>query len=197
MRIADGGVTDKDWAKLNLKDAQSPDWGVAIRIFKQRIHGRFIEPCDKLVQIETPLPCERRKYGFAIMSIDCLLIETIQSFREGVVGEPLDGTRDLFVRFLTQSGHFNRDFDARKAAMFYRDYRCHLLHSGMTRGQSLVRFDGPLVSEEGGYLRINRRLFHERVKAAFDLYCMELEDTSNDLLRDKFRKKMADACSPN
>ena len=85
MKIAPGGITENDWRMLDLSKHQRADWAKAITIFRKRIQERFIEPVDTLIEIERNLPRTRRKYGFAILAIDCLLIETLQAFRYGKV----------------------------------------------------------------------------------------------------------------
>ena len=78
------GVTSDEYKKLNLNDNDSSDWKNAIAIFNARISSRYLEPVDLLIRDdENRRPIDRR-YGFSILGIDCLLIETLQSFREGL-----------------------------------------------------------------------------------------------------------------
>jgi hypothetical protein len=74
-----------DWKKLNLTNPAAPkaaDWQKAISTFASRIEARFFDPVDVLVAAEVGK--KRKKYGFATLAIDCLLIETLQGFYEGV-----------------------------------------------------------------------------------------------------------------
>jgi hypothetical protein len=80
MEIAPG-ITVADWQRLNLADMQSADWPNAIDIFDAPIRRRFIEPVDVLIAHE--IGQERGSFGFAILAIDCLLVETLQRFYEG------------------------------------------------------------------------------------------------------------------
>ena len=76
MQIAPG-VRDSDWIALNLDDPKSPDWARAIDILEGRICERFVVPVDFLIAAEEPrLPTER-KFGFAVLAVDCLLVETL------------------------------------------------------------------------------------------------------------------------
>ena len=64
------------WNELDLRAKDSLDWKVAVDIFEDRIEGRFLK------QIEILANKSDRKIrefsGFAIMALDCLLIETLQ-----------------------------------------------------------------------------------------------------------------------
>ena len=73
-----------EWLKLELDNASSPAWNRAIEIFSIRIHYRYIEPVDLLIKADENRTPIERKFGFSIMAIDCLLIETLQSFRDGL-----------------------------------------------------------------------------------------------------------------
>ena len=69
LRISPKYTAD-DWDKLNIK--KKADWPLAVAIVRDRLHGRFIHFADK---------CLKEDYsGFVVLSIDCLLVETIQQF---------------------------------------------------------------------------------------------------------------------
>ena len=72
MRISPN-YTCEDWQKLPFPAEEA--WHKAVDIFKDRYRGRFLEPISRI---------EGYTYaGFAIMALDCLLIETLQQFYEG------------------------------------------------------------------------------------------------------------------
>lgn len=194
MEIAPG-YTVADWKKLNLDDPNSPGWKKAICIFEARIRRRFIEPVDVLIAHEIGL--ERGAFGFAILAIDCLLVETFQGFREGVV----DHTRKskaLFRTFLsTQLSRFFDDGrkDGSKADRFYKACRCGIHHSGQTDGNFLVRKSGSLIAfRSDGVVVVNRTAFHDEIKRELDAYLLELANSSNSELRKNFRTKMNAIC---
>ena len=68
----------KDWTDLNLNANDKPNWDKAIEIFIDRIDGRYFK------QIEI-LEKNNSHSGFVIMSICCLLIETLEQFWKGKI----------------------------------------------------------------------------------------------------------------
>src|ERR1700738_4039920 len=59
-------------------------WSEAIDAMRRRIHERFLTPIRELARFDDLDKLPSRP-GFAILALDCLLIDTIQSFREGRV----------------------------------------------------------------------------------------------------------------
>src|SRR6266511_5573892 len=82
------GVKNTDWQKLRLTLTSSKeDWEAGVTMFEKRVR-RFLEPVRVLMMASE---IEVRIYaGFAIMALDCLLVETLQSFRIGR-SNPLKG----------------------------------------------------------------------------------------------------------
>src|SRR5438552_3397272 len=97
------GFTDEQWRGLRgrLGGGDQAAWSCAVEVFERRIGERFLSCIDALVEadsrsdVETVLgaatDCStlpddggRRVVvpGFAIMALCCLLIETLQSFRD-------------------------------------------------------------------------------------------------------------------
>ena len=54
MEIAKG-VKAEDYLKLDLKDKTSPDWDIAFEYLRLRLTDRFIEPADRLIELENKL----------------------------------------------------------------------------------------------------------------------------------------------
>jgi len=192
MEIAPG-YTVGDWKALALGDASSPDWQRAIDIFETRIRRRFIEPVDVLIAHEIGL--ERGAFGFAILAIDCLLIESLQGFREGVT-DHTGKSGALIRKFLAERAEFKALFSSEQiAGDFYKHYRCALLHSGQTDGDFRVRRSGQMIQfVEGKGVDLNRTAFHEAVKRELDRYLDELRAGSDTNLRNSFRMKMDAVC---
>jgi len=188
MQIAPG-VNAKEWQVLNLDDASSPDWTTAVEILAGRIHERFIEPINYLIAAEEPKPAIERRFGFAVLAIDCLLVETLGAFIDG-----LENTKDkseaTFCKFLTTRPLFSADFTEDLAKQFYEEFRCGILHQAEIGGESKVWSVGPLVRVVGGKIIVNRNKFHEQLKVEFQNYLAELRDLKNVDLRKNFRKKM-------
>lgn len=91
----------QDWIDLDLSKDKKDDWSKAIEIFKDRIEGRYfkqIQALDENKDRHIGL-CS----GFAIMSLTCLLIETIEQFWSGNIstskGKAPNNQRTFFSRF--------------------------------------------------------------------------------------------------
>ena len=70
--------TLRDYLNLKLHiNSSEKIWEEAIEMFKSRIKGRYFDAIDKLYEEEM------YKYGFAIMTLECLLIDTFVKFRYG------------------------------------------------------------------------------------------------------------------
>jgi len=104
MEIAKG-IQHSDYLKLNLNDYSCPDWDTAIEYFKKRINERFIEPIRIFIESESDKQAIEKKYGFTILAIDFMLIETIQSFIEGKT-ETKSKSKKVFKRFLRKRKNF-------------------------------------------------------------------------------------------
>jgi len=177
------------WKALKLDDAASLDWNVAISVLDRRIRERYIAPADFLVAAEKTTPALERRFGFAILAIDCLLVETLGAFIAG-----LENTRgrseEIFCQFLTSRSQFRDNFSQSLAGQFYDEFRCGLLHQAEVRGNGKVWSVGPLIQKVGDNVIVNRNAFHEHLNSEFAAYLQELRDPSNTQLRSNFRKKM-------
>ena len=76
MRISRNYTVD-DWKALKFKD--ETDWESAAVMFLDRLKTRYLEHIDTILHAKTS--------GFAVLSLDCALIETMQQFR-GVLRKP-------------------------------------------------------------------------------------------------------------
>jgi hypothetical protein len=180
--------TVDDWQKLTLDNDKEDDWQKAIDIFKDRIYGRFLKPVE-LIESDTFA-------GFAVMALDCLLIETFQQFKEGVNKTPDKKSGCYFVHFLTETS-FNKWFSIKTADMFYKQIRCGILHQAEAKGSSRIRIDIPVLVEytdDNQGLIINRKLFHRQLVKEFESYLKRLQDPSEQDLRNNFKKKMNFIC---
>ena len=184
------GIHRDEWLKLKLDDAESPDWNRSIEILAARIQSRYLEPVGLLIKAdESRSPIERR-YGFSIMAIDSLLIETLQSFRDGLTNTK-NKSKEMFKKYLTEREGFRDHFDEKQAERFFYDFRCGILHQAEIMGPSLLWSVGLLKGEKAdGTPYINRTKFHEILKQDFKRYCDELKYPANSDLRKHFRTKM-------
>ena len=181
------GINATEWHKLDLDDPMSHDWEKAINIFRTRITERYIEPVQILLDLEDRLPASNRKYGFTILAIDSLLIETLWAFKRGLC-DTKGKSRKAFLDFLVSENAFG--FSEEQAARFYEDYRCGILHQAEIGNNSKVWSVGPLIHAIDNELIINRTSFHRALTECFVKYCTDLADAGNSDLRTKFRKKM-------
>ncbi len=176
-----------DWKDLDFSNEE--DWQKAIVIFEDRIRGRFLKFIDLIKDYEFS--------GFAVLALDCLLIETLQQFREGEEKTPYSKARKYFVRFLTETS-FREFLTEDTAKKFYDQIRCGILHQAEVKENSLVRIcqNEPLVksTEDDKGVVVNRKLFHEQLVKVFEEYLSCLRDPSNKDERDKFKKKMDYIC---
>ena len=138
------GYTDKDWNKLDLDNENSSDWCKAIQILNARIKGRYLDPVDKLIELDKKRAAKDRRFGFTILAIDCLLIETLQAFIDGVENT-WNQSKKMFVNFLTGRSSFLKHFNEKSACRFYKDVRCGILHQAETRSGWLIWSMGPLL----------------------------------------------------
>jgi hypothetical protein len=193
------GYSAEQWKALRL-DPDAPsgaDWQVAIAIFDARIRGRFFAPADALIASEEGR--SGKTFGFAILAIDCLVIETLQGFREGVVNHN-GKSKELFTRFVLAWDAFMdclpQNGDPEKLALrLYSDCRCALLHSGSTDNDLRVGVSGPTFKFRGAQVQwINRTSLHQKLKREFDGYLVGLRAPDGGMLRKNFKKKMDAIC---
>lgn len=117
-----------DYIALNLNiNSQTEVWEKAINIFISRINGRYFNAINKLSNngnIE-----EMQKYGFSIMSIECLLIDTLVKFRYGPIRINNHINRDdRFKKF-----RFNQENKIRFMKFLSEFYRKNLLKKKMQK----------------------------------------------------------------
>lgn len=179
--------TVSHWKSISF--SREEDWQKAIEIFLDRIEGRFLR---YIRQIEND-----SHSGFVIMSLDCLLIETLQQFYKGVRDTPKKKCRDYFVSFLTR-GTFGRFFTEDMANKFYDDIRNGILHQAEIKGSSkiLITKGLPLVNytESKKGIIINRKLFHQHLLKEVENYISKIKNQGEKELRNNFRKKMNYIC---
>jgi hypothetical protein len=188
MKIAPG-IEAADWKAIDLSTPDSPNWDRAIWIFEQRIRGRYADVVSFLLAEDEKRAPRDRKFGFAILSIDCLLVETLEAFRQGLTDTRWK-SEQLFTAFLSQRPAFRSFFTGNLASRFYKDFRCGILHNAQVFGTGLVWSVGPLLTVNGDRIIVNRTAFHEAVMQELGEYLNELRDTAKRELRNNFRRKM-------
>jgi len=188
MEIAPG-IDAAAWKNLDLDAPDHPDWDRGISILEQRLHGRFTDVVDFLIAEDEPRAPADRRFGFAILALDCLVAETLEAFRQGLV-DTRNRSRELCVTFLNQRSAFRPFFDEALAKRFYYEFRCGIVHNAQVFGTGLVWSVGPLVKQDGGRITVNRTAFHEALMRELAAYMNELRQPAQSQLRQHFRTKM-------
>ena len=101
----------------------------AVKIFHDRIETRYLEYIESILDHSTS--------GFAVLTLECALIETLQQFRTGKGKTPKKKVGEYFVSFLTETS-FGAHFDRPKAELFYTSIRCGLHHQSEAEGNSRI-----------------------------------------------------------
>jgi len=201
---------DTHWKALTFSSEH--DWDTAIEIFEDRIQYRYLDAIQVLQDDDNRhyRLHKQRRFGFAMMALDCLLIETLAQFYDGLKDSDearrpplkLNNTK-FYIRFLKEKSFVLKSvFGDDEAAAFYNTIRCGILHQAETKEDSIIRFvddqnysDKPFtLLADGKSLRIHWVSFHELVKEEFEAYCAHLRADDMPELRGKFRRKMDFIC---
>jgi hypothetical protein len=202
MRISRNYSTS-NWNALLLDSDDSPDWPNGIDIIQDRFISRYFEHLDKIVSSHTS--------GFVVMSVCCMLIETMVQFQLGV-NESSDvpiyagNQRRVFSDFFMKSDSFKSDFNRVNICnRFTTDFRNGLLHQSQTKNKSQIRIcQSKMVTKvDPSNLRkgliIDRNRFYKALRAEFDSYIERLKasDTNflNESLKENAKLKMDLICS--
>ena len=128
--IATGFTVGCYWRIRDKLFPETPDteeWLEVLEAFERRIRQRFLNPIELLQSHDFDgdsvyLPPESVP-GFAIMTLECLLIDTIQSFKEGRGSEP-DISPALSFKSFLRSARFS-DFTSKDRESFLIVYVTH------------------------------------------------------------------------
>lgn len=180
---------------------------------RERYSERFFEPIDCLLEA----PGNDKGFGFAIMSLCCLLIETLQCYRLGWPSSSrtdisewaklpqnqdvpesyyrLDATDTfssaiVFERFFQEpmNAHY---FQAIDGTEFYEAIRCGLLHQAQTKSAWRIVTWGKLWDKSAEQKTINRDEFARQLKDCFEAFLQDLETASwDDMIWKNTRKKI-------
>jgi len=201
--------TVEDWKALDLEN--DGDWKTAVEIFEDRIQYRYLDAIKELQRSDDEFYKQhhQRRFGFSMMALDCLIIETLAQFYEGFKDseeakhQPISlNNSQFYTRFLTQKSFILKDyFNQTAATIFYQQIRCGILHQAETRENSTIWYrdqDHPgkpfELLEDGKSLRIFWFNFHNLVKDEFDAYCTCLRTKQIPDYRANFIKKMDAIC---
>lgn len=183
---------NSDWQKAVKND----DWSRMVEIFEDRIEGRFLKPI-RLIASDKLLG---EFSGFSILALDCLLIETLNQFQNGL-DETEGEHKKAFWNFFRTSLYFKDQFTRNKAYVFYNHFRCGLLHQAQTKKKSVVRVDQEKMiqsvdNDVSAGLIVDRSKFHEALENEISSYKHKLRigGEDNSSLRKNFVIKMNFVC---
>lgn len=176
-----------DYHKLKLSETSSKcDWERAVDILKDRIQGRYINQIDLLSN-------DINANGFAIMALNCLLIEALYQFENGLK-ETKNSNKKEYANFLKQMDSIAFSVGS-VAEDFYTHIRCGILHSAQTKAESrLSDREGFIVAIENNVLIVSVTGVTNLVKKHFNSYAGRLLDSNKIELRTNFIKKMKFVC---
>ena len=198
-----GDRTAADWhATRALLNADNPkNWDLAYTdFFLERLKLRYLEPIAILQSSGTS-----RGEGFAIMAIQCSLIEFLESTAQGVnykysrsdqdVGKfEYKNSKDIFVSFLTKQKPFSEYFDQITAQEFYVSVRCGLLHEAKTKNNWRIwdRSSAGIIVNASEKI-VYRDAFQDALISYLHDYRARLRDDSNH--QAAFIRKMDNLCA--
>lgn len=150
-----------------------------------RFHSRYLKPFE----FDNNDYKKKYKNGFSIMANCCLLIEVLESFRNG--WETTDGKgKSPFESFFLREEKFEKLREDAKD--FYKDVRCGILHQAETKnGWKITRkLEAPLFNKNTKK-ELNATKFMKNIKEAIGNYSTALEKEEWDSeLWDNLRRKM-------
>lgn len=118
------GFSVRDYERA--RDSSPPDRAVVADAIQRRFTERYIAPARA-----------KPRHGFMMMAVSCLMIETLESFRQGWDNSDRRG-KEAFCAFFDHWDTF-KDFRGHAEA-FYIGVRCGILHQAeTTRGWRIRR----------------------------------------------------------
>jgi hypothetical protein len=143
----------------------------------QRFQERYFEPTVEY----------RKRHGFTLMAVSCLVIEALECFYEGEA-DSKGKSRAMFEAFFKR-GTGLEGFGGGND-WFYKQIRCGILHQAETTGGWRVLRTGPLLDAQAH--AINAKKFIDLLRAAVADYAKQLE--ADPVLWANFKKKMDAVC---
>lgn len=211
-----------DTGKMKIADEKSPeDWlgerpdldaapecwkSVLENYFIARLSTRYLEPIKLLKD-----HLKDKGEGFAIVTLQCALIEFLQTLRDGsnfdaklsIIGyDPKNNddkynnaSKQIFTIFLTEQTPFKEYFDEEMAEDFYKNVRCSLLHEACTTNNWRIRTSACLkktITKKDDKTYLQRDRFQDDLETYISQYKIDL--LSDDELKEAFIRKFNALC---
>lgn len=185
---------------LNSSYTYNTEWENAIILFKNRLNRKFFNPIQTIINRQ-----KLEGEGFAIVTVQCALIESLASFRTGEIHTVkrkktspsylYDGSKKIFVDFLNTDKIFKDNFwqiddngkilinNPFNAEDFYSKVRCGLMHECRTKEEwniNATKYDAKnhkiFIEKSGSKIKIYRTILHYRLKDCVKLYLNDLRE---------------------
>jgi hypothetical protein len=160
--------------------ASGPDWEKAIDIAGDRIRSRWIDPAERILGMDGA--------GFAIVALDCIILESLWGFIHGVPVRRREGA--FAYREILSGPRFN--WSSEECDGFRCFVRNGLMHDAETRSRWRIERTIPkrAILEKGadGYL-LNRTTFHNAIKLSVEDWVGTLRSGDAERL-EHMRKRM-------
>lgn len=179
-----------DYKNLNLTPSSKENWSIAVNIIKERITERFLNPIELLLEVEKDNKPEENTNWFTILSICCLLMETIQWFKEWIYNHK-NKSQDLICNFCKDIWLSKQD-----SKEFYKKIRCWILHKWEIEDYLLWSHwnidDWIFTIYSDKEKVLDRTNLYNLIKNNFNQYLKELEDKEE--FKNNFIKVMNQIC---
>lgn len=204
MKIA-GNKTVRQWQDLEqiLKNEDDILWNQAFNFFEERIETRYLKPIEAILKIKN-----NNGKGFAVVNLQCSLIETLESFIKGAINSGkkwknnkgntiFNNNQEIFKSFF----NYNKPFKYLEinTEYFYKDVRCGLLHETQTKNGWKIR-TGKKGQKSIVDKIVYREILHSDIRGLIERYKLaivegkEFRKIKREDLRQNFRDKFNHLC---
>jgi hypothetical protein len=206
-----GKLTIQDWIDLEnkLKPNYNHYWNEAYNFFELRICTRYLKPLNAILNMKS-----YKGEGFAVVNLQCSLIEMIESFINGWIYihkprgwykneqklEVMNNACIFKSFFANRNGVKNMKIDG---GDFYASVRCGLLHETQTKNNWKIRkglSDGYAYEEKDGFKILYRDNFQRDLENLIQKYKysiingVEFDGIPASELRENFIAKFNHIC---
>ena len=222
IKIA-GKLTIKDWIdlvggieedKVTIDYKSDEKWSLAFYFFEERIRTRYLNPIKAILEMGDNLG-----EGFAIVNLQCSLIETIESFINGCIPEydkiknklfwkrkgkiVFHSNKSIFKSFFENRTPFNNSTPKINGNHFYDYVRCPILHETQTKNNWKIKKgikDGTAFEEKDRFKIIYRENFQIDLETLIENYKISIvngddfDGISACELRENFISKFNHIC---